>query len=43
MTFAMLLCDSDHPLLVGGKSAAQAQTRYLDLVRRMTAARAAKR
>ena len=43
MTFALLLCDSDHPLLVGGKSAAQAQTRYLDLVRRMTAARAAKR
>jgi hypothetical protein len=40
MTFAMLLCDADHPLLVGGKSAAQAQTRYLDLVRRMTAARA---
>ena len=40
MTFAMLLCDLDHPLLVGGKSAAQAQTRYLDLVRRMTAARA---
>jgi hypothetical protein len=36
------LVDPNNPLSLGSKSAAQAQARYMDLVKRMTAAAAAR-
>jgi hypothetical protein len=42
VTFALALVDANNPLSLGSKSAAQAQARYMDLVKRMTAAAAAR-
>ena len=42
VTFALALVDPNNPLSLGSKCAAQAQARYMDLVKRMTAAAAAR-